>query len=260
MANYDISIATNLSKEDIISSIVHANKLKLISIEETIDLDNLKERVKLLEDEIYEVEIFEYITSGTTGRIETPEGSTIRLDQYDDLSDCLLSQTENSQPNESPSYDSDGNIILCSLDADGNYIFDGEPSVYPVAIIYQVAIKGSDIGNIPLDIIINWGELNTADNIIFDNTKSGVDAENVQTAIDKLFYIGDEQLWSKYMQNWLVAPFHIHNTTDGEIYQYTFTDNILYRYIPNDYDSQNDAFYSGFDGENLTNIVAKRAI
>ncbi|MDA3856209.1 MAG: hypothetical protein PF569_08180 [Candidatus Woesearchaeota archaeon] len=143
-------------------------------------------RIEHLEGIIYEVEIFELIESGTTGSITKPTDSTIILDQYEDAGDCLIFQvdTTGTKPINKVAVDSSGIAIASTLDIAGAYTFSGTPDAYPVALIYQIQIKGIDLGNITLNNVIDQSEINTADRVTYGNTN--MDALNVKEGIDEL--------------------------------------------------------------------------
>lgn len=46
--------------------------------------------------------------------------------------------------------------------------------------------------------------------------------------------------------------------TGGIVIQYESDTETVYRFVPNPYDYDADAFYSGFDGTNLTGLLATR--
>jgi len=123
-------------------------------------------RITVLEDIVYEIEIFELIGSGTTGTITKPTDSTIILDQYESAGDCLIVQVDsNNKPINKVAITAGGVAITSTLDVAGAYAFSGTPSPYPVALIYQIQIKGVNLGNVPLDNIIDQSEIITHDNL-----------------------------------------------------------------------------------------------
>lgn len=262
MATFDIAEATELTKPAIVAALKKADEMKVVTASIDVDLDSLQTRVTVLEDEIYEVEIFEYITSGTSGSVTIPTGATIRLDQYEGLADCLLAETEDSKPTETPPTDSEGDTVLCTLDADGNYIFTGTPESYPVAIIYQVAIKGLDIGNISLDVMLSWGELYTAANVSYDNSDSGLSATNVKGAIDNLSSAIDTiktLTWYDILNSWTTIPTEVeYSGDDGTVYIYVCNSISYYRFVPDDYTPSEDIFYSSYINPDFSGYIASR--
>jgi len=122
-------------------------------------------RITNLEDIIYELEIFENITT-ITGTLTKPVESTIILDQYEDAGDCLVLQVDtDNRPIDKVAVTAGGVAITSTLDVSGNFALSGTPSPYPVALIYQIQIKGVNLGNVPLNNIIDQSELITHDNL-----------------------------------------------------------------------------------------------
>ena len=147
----------------------------------------VNEKVTILEDLLYEYEIYENITSGTTGTVTVPTGATIRLDQYPNAGDCLITKVgTDNRPIDEPPRTATGVEVTATFDNSGNYILSGTPVSYPVSIIYQVAIKGKDIGNISLDSIVDWTDVSSAAQVTYDNVMSGTTSTNVQDVIDEV--------------------------------------------------------------------------
>jgi hypothetical protein len=64
--------------------------------------------------------------------------------------------------------------------------------------------------------------------------------------------------WDYFKENWSDVPFINTVLANGIVYQYNLRGTARYRYIPNVYNPQEDAFYSNFDGVNLTNLITTR--
>lgn len=252
---FDLAAAAQLNRDEIVDAIKHGDLLKLLTISKSADVDDIVERIKNLEDEVYEVEIFANIAEGTSGTIEIPSGAIIRLDQYEDLGDCLLANVENNKPSETAPVNSSGGTVVCSLDASGNYVFNGTPVYYPVAIIYQVAIKGIDIGNISLDVILDWSRIDSAENILFDNTDTTLTAISIQAAISELSSKID---WMYLATSWKETPYYIDTIPDYDIYAYEYRSQMLYRSVPTVYTTAGDTFYEFYEGGVLSGILATR--
>ena len=161
----------------------------------------VNDKIVVLEDMLYEYEIFENIGSGTTGTVTLPTGGTVRLDQYQGLADCLIAETENGRPIDQPVTDSSKVIITATFDSSGNYVLSGTPSSYPISLIYQVAIKGVDIGGIPLDSIVDWTEIHPPLQNVINVAKSGGDFTSLN---DALVSITDSSSTNRYVVR--VAP------------------------------------------------------
>ena len=114
------------------------------------DLDGLMRRINELENTDHEYEVFRVIESGTEGKIELPEGVSIRLDQYPDLGDCLITGGAGGRPIDAGVYTAAGVHIAGTLDSGGNYTLSGVPAAYPVYIVFQVECKGKSVSQISL--------------------------------------------------------------------------------------------------------------
>ena len=133
-------------------------------------------RITVLEDIVYEIEYFEVITSGLTGTITKPAGSTIILDQYEDFGDCLILQADtNNKPIIKQPVTAGGDVVTSPFNTSGDYTLTGTPDPYPVCLVYQFQIKGIDLGNVNLNNVMNQSEIITHDNL--DGVKLAVSGE-----------------------------------------------------------------------------------
>jgi hypothetical protein len=67
--------------------------------------------------------------------------------------------------------------------------------------------------------------------------------------------------WMDLITGFDSEPITISNIILGEVMEYKYSNNnILYRLIPEPYETELDNFYKDFDGLTLTNIIAKRKI
>ena len=74
------------------------------------------------------------------------------------------------------------------------------------------------------------------------------------------FYL-KEHNWMDLISGFESDPETIANINLGEVMEYRYSnDNILYRLIPEPYETDLDNFYKDFDGSTLTNIIAKRKL
>jgi len=78
------------------------------------------------------------------------------------------------------------------------------------------------------------------------------DADN--STKDKL----DRLNWSDLIINWTAEPVLNSAIIGGEVYDYTYGTTTYYRFVPTTYDSAQDQFFTGFDGTNLTGLIATR--
>ena len=67
-----------------------------------------------------------------------------------------------------------------------------------------------------------------------------------------------ELTWSDFTTKWSIEPTLIGRISEGTIYKYTYNSIVRYRFIPSHYSPRYDAFYSNYDGVNLTNLLAIR--
>jgi len=64
--------------------------------------------------------------------------------------------------------------------------------------------------------------------------------------------------WEYLVYNWSSEPVLNATIAGGDVYDYELDGVTRYRFVPNPYDSTQDAFYSDFDGTNLTNLIVAR--
>ncbi len=71
--------------------------------------------------------------------------------------------------------------------------------------------------------------------------------------------------WVALTEQWQAAPTLAATIASGDVYSYTYDDGASgtttrYRLVPSTYSAAADAFYTGFDGTNLTGLVTTRAM
>lgn len=64
--------------------------------------------------------------------------------------------------------------------------------------------------------------------------------------------------WEYLVLNWSSNPTINTAIIGGDVYDYTLNGTTRYRFVPTTYDSTENAFYSNFDGVNLTDIITTR--
>lgn len=189
LANSTITIQTaalvgaNLGADDVLIAYFDGTVLYLPEL----GTNTLSGRVSSLENKEIIYEIFESIASNTSGTLAPPAESAILLDRYENAGDCLITKTgTDGRPVDEPARDANGDIILGTLDALGNWTISAAPSSYPIALVYQVSIALKYIGNITQSQICNIYNVKTASEVSYDPTVSGMAAKTVQSAVDLL--------------------------------------------------------------------------
>ena len=116
------------------------------------------DRISDLEGASYEFTFWREISSGTSGTITKPTGSTILLDRWPNDIDAVVSVVASGKvPDEEHAYTATGEVVTTTLDANGDYTLSAAPSIYPVAIIGRASVPFSafkamlDTGEILLD-------------------------------------------------------------------------------------------------------------
>lgn len=64
--------------------------------------------------------------------------------------------------------------------------------------------------------------------------------------------------WTYLVTTWSTAPTFVEAITGGSVYSYTLDGTTRYRFIPDPYDSNNDAFYSTFTTPTLSGLIVSR--
>lgn len=83
--------------------------------------------------------------SATSGAIQIPAGSSILLNQFQDLEDAVASEVSGGLPTFNAATTSGGSRIVVTFDTLGNYSLNDTPSSFPVAIMFRVLIIESAI-------------------------------------------------------------------------------------------------------------------
>jgi hypothetical protein len=152
---------------------------------------DLEDRVINLENTEHEYEVYELITSGTSGTVTLSAHSTIVLDQYEGLADCLIVQVDpiGQRPIDAAALDTNGQAITADFDSNGNWEFTNEapPVGYPMAIVYQIKLaelwKSTELPN---DKIVNESEVLQAWKVAYDKNNANLTSLTVQDAIDEI--------------------------------------------------------------------------
>ncbi len=147
-------------------------------------LDNILERVDLIEHTEVKVEIFQSITTAT-GTVTIPTGSSIVLDEYEEGTDCLVSKLDTTgRPNGEQAEDSTGSNIVSTLDTGGNYALTAEPAAYPVGIIYIISCPLDSYDNITSESILSSDRFINSGSVQLDSPYDGNLTEGLQ-ALDE---------------------------------------------------------------------------
>lgn len=178
-----------LVESDVIDNLTTPSSFRPVSANQSIAISD---RVVILEENLYEYEIFKRIESGTTGTVSIPEGAEIRFGQYIDGQDCLILKTDSEgRPIDDVARTSTGEPILGAINSAGNYSLTGSPEAYPVAIIYQVVIESKNIGNLDLEFVVNESRPLPTHSQLFgrdeDDSHPISAITNLQTELDKKY-------------------------------------------------------------------------
>jgi hypothetical protein len=64
--------------------------------------------------------------------------------------------------------------------------------------------------------------------------------------------------WDYLVCNWTSTPVVVGTLVDGKVYSYVLKGVTRYRFVPDTYSSVQDAFYSGFNGTTLSDLICIR--
>ena len=64
--------------------------------------------------------------------------------------------------------------------------------------------------------------------------------------------------WDFLVAKWSVEPTELATSASGVVWEYTLENTTRYRLVPTPYDPTQDAFFEGFDGTTLTNLITTR--
>lgn len=115
----------------------------------------LEARVEYLEDNTYKITYFAEI-NGTTGTITKPTNSTILTDQFFGGVDAYVSTIQNGQPTGIFPQTAGGVAVdVTSFNTAGDFVLNGTPSAYPVALIYKLSIAAINWQNLDQDYVLD---------------------------------------------------------------------------------------------------------
>jgi hypothetical protein len=110
--------------------------------------------------------------NSTSGTITLPSGSTILLNQFQDLEDAVVSETSSGVPTFNAATSSGGARVVATFDTNGNYSLSPSPSSFPVAVMFRVLILEGAINYNDLHIVLEdihrpggGGLVNSASNV-----------------------------------------------------------------------------------------------
>lgn len=66
------------------------------------------------------------------------------------------------------------------------------------------------------------------------------------------------QTWIDYVSEWSVEPFITGSTVDGDVWVYSQGLTTRFRFVPNAYDSTQDAFYTTWNGTVVSGLIVSR--
>lgn len=120
----------------------------------------LEARVEYLEDNTYKITYFAEI-NGTTGTITKPTNSTILTDQFFGGVDAYVSTIQNGQPTGIFPQTAGGVAVdVTSFNTAGDFVLNGTPSAYPVALIYKLSIAAVNYQNLVIGNILDLEDIN----------------------------------------------------------------------------------------------------
>jgi hypothetical protein len=116
------------------------------------DLTDITDRLSTLENTYVRSTRYESIAS-TTGTLAIPAGATIVFDDFGGTIDCDVQSISAGRPNGEAAFDTDGNVLASTLDAQGQFVLTGTPAATPIALVYRVRQKFSDYVDTDTNII-----------------------------------------------------------------------------------------------------------
>ncbi len=140
----------------------------------------------------------------------------------------------------------------------------GTGALYRITRDRGTTLVGSvNVGVVPL-IELRYGDATTDDlpegatNLYFTDARADARA-------DERIEAARESSWIALASQWQAAPTLAGTIALGDVYTYTYDDGASgtttrYRLVPSTYSPTTDAFYKGFDGTNLTELVTTRAM
>ena len=184
---------------------------------------------------------------------------TMVRDDATNFSIDLSSLLDNTDTLSSLSSVNSGKVIASHNDGNGNNT-DIEETVTNLSISSNILTYVNENGisqNIDLSLYLDDTNLSrlvsgTLDNnglatfVRDDATEFTVDFSNLVLT------------WEYFVLNWSTNPTFNTNITGGRVFDYTLNGVTRYRFIPIPYNATGDAFYSSFDGTNLTGLIITR--
>jgi hypothetical protein len=150
--------------------------------------------------------------------------------------------------------------------------------------VITVVNIGAEIKNTNIDTNVTPVEINVSleqgtninatltETVITANVVSGARGKSAYDIWLDLGNIGNEEdfieslqggstnhiTWANLVTTWSEPPTLIATLLDGVIFSYTYQADTKYRFVPNTYNSFEDAFYEYWDGGILTNLIVRR--
>lgn len=124
----------------------------------------------------------------TSGAITLPAGSSVVLDDFGGTVDAIISAVDSGRPTFAEIYSAAGAVVASTFDSAGNYSLSSAPAAWPVALIFRVSQPFIQYDATSGDLIGDFYLFSKplASEVSYDNTSSGLTADNVQAALDEV--------------------------------------------------------------------------
>jgi hypothetical protein len=109
-------------------------------------------RLTALEETYVRSTRFATITT-TTGTVTIPEDSEIILNDFGGEIDCDIQSISEGRPNGEAAFDTDGEVLISTFNASGEFELSGTPAAASVALVYRVRQQFIDYDDTDSDII-----------------------------------------------------------------------------------------------------------
>jgi len=195
------------------------------------DVSLIDARLINMEEITREYTIYENFTSVTgSGTVTLTTHSTIALDRFASGVDCLITRRDsNTRPIDDPARDASGTIITSTFNSSGDFTLSGIPTE-DYSLVFKVALQDRYKDELNNNLILDEVAFYEASRITYDDTTTLLDANNVQTAVEKLNTVSlGKKEYHGILERATVAPLPTNLTTNTFILSTGTTPLTYYR-------------------------------
>lgn len=137
--------------------------------------------------------------------------------------------------------------IILEVDNNVSILIESTPIYISVESVTS-ELSGLDVDS---NYLIETNEINST-SILIEPIEYSITLDTIETITSP------EYEWIDYIVGWTSTPTYQASITGGSVFLYNMDMGNVYRFVPDPYNSLNDAFYSDFNGSSLSNFLVSR--